>query len=170
MENRLVLENIELLRQSLDLLDRIDNGLYRTSVAAVSPSPVGSHLRHCLDFYRNFLTGHAVGRIDYDVRERNEAIALDRSVARIRIVETIDGLERLLRSNDRARLLVKLEGNGEDLLAWSWSSVKRELQFLLSHTIHHFALIAILLRLQGYEPGVEFGVAPSTLIDWRKSS
>jgi uncharacterized damage-inducible protein DinB len=41
--------------------------------------------------------------------------------------------------------------------------VGRELQFLASHTLHHYALIAALLRLQGVEPGEEFGVAPGTL-------
>jgi hypothetical protein len=48
------------------------------------------------------------------------------------------------------------------------STVARELQFLLSHTVHHYALIALILRLQGFEPGEEFGVAPSTLAHWRR--
>ncbi|MBP6670575.1 MAG: hypothetical protein KA180_14065, partial [Gemmatimonadales bacterium] len=46
---------------------------------------------------------------------------------------------------------------------WSDSSVKRELQFLVSHTVHHYALIKELLRREGFDPGAEFGVAPSTL-------
>jgi hypothetical protein len=37
------------------------------------------------------------------------------------------------------------------------------LQFLLSHTVHHFALMALILRAQGADPGDDFGVAPSTL-------
>jgi hypothetical protein len=49
------------------------------------------------------------------------------------------------------------------------SSVGRELLFLSSHTVHHWALVAALLRHQGIEPGVEFGVAPSTL-DHRRTS
>ena len=39
----------------------------------------------------------------------------------------------------------------------------RELLFLISHTVHHFALIAFMLRSFGIEPGDKFGVAPSTL-------
>src|SRR5262245_51244700 len=53
---------------------------------------------------------------------------------------------------------------------WSISSLKRELQFLLSHTTHHYALIALALRSRGFEPGSEFGVAPSTLRHWRKTA
>ena len=46
---------------------------------------------------------------------------------------------------------------------WSRSSLLRELQFALSHTVHHYAIIARQLRERGAEPGADFGVAPSTL-------
>lgn len=61
-----------------------------------------------------------------------------------------------------------LEGSSNS--DWSISSLKRELQFLLSHTIHHYSLIALALRLQGFEPGAAFGVAPSTLKNWRETA
>jgi len=37
------------------------------------------------------------------------------------------------------------------------------LQVLSSHTVHHFALIAMTLRLHGVEMEPGFGMAPSTL-------
>ena len=43
------------------------------------------------------------------------------------------------------------------------SSIGRELQILSSHTIHHFALIAMTLRAMGYHVDRDFGMAPSTL-------
>ena len=43
------------------------------------------------------------------------------------------------------------------------SSISRELQVLSSHTIHHFAMIAMTLRFHGIEIDPEFGMAPSTL-------
>jgi hypothetical protein len=43
------------------------------------------------------------------------------------------------------------------------SSISRELQVLSSHTVHHFALIAITLRMHGVEIESDFGMAPSTL-------
>jgi hypothetical protein len=54
---------------------------------------------------------------------------------------------------------VRAEG-GED---WLPSTISRELQALSSHTIHHFALIAVILRLHGIFLDPEFGVSPSTL-------
>jgi hypothetical protein len=58
----------------------------------------------------------------------------------------------------------------QDAACWGRSSAERELQFLLSHTVHHYALIALMLRTQGYEPGAEFGVAPSTLAYWKEAA
>jgi hypothetical protein len=44
--------------------------------------------------------------------------------------------------------------------------VTRELQFLASHTVHHYALIAHLARDRGVGVAPEFGVAPATLDYW----
>ena len=43
------------------------------------------------------------------------------------------------------------------------SSAGREFSFVLSHTIHHDALVGVIVRSLGREPPVEFGCAPSTL-------
>jgi hypothetical protein len=84
----------------------------------------------------------------------------------------IESLNRLSDVNDLKEIEVKLEGlsNDKGVSDWSRSSLLRELQFLLSHTIHHYSLIVLALRVQGFEPGVEFGVAPSTLKHWRKTA
>ena len=50
------------------------------------------------------------------------------------------------------------------------SSLARELQFLTSHTIHHFAVIALILRAMDVEVDREFGVAPSTLRYWTEAA
>ena len=43
-----------------------------------------------------------------------------------------------------------------------WSTVGRELVFVNSHTIHHQALIAVLLALRGDAVPDRLGFAPST--------
>jgi len=55
-------------------------------------------------------------------------------------------------------------------LVWCTSSVLRELDFLQSHTVHHYSLIAMLLRLHEIDPGEDFGVAPSTLKYWKEEA
>ena len=43
------------------------------------------------------------------------------------------------------------------------STLSRELQFLVSHTVHHDALIAAAARALGVATEPDFGIAPSTL-------
>ena len=46
---------------------------------------------------------------------------------------------------------------------WCASTGRRELQFLLSHSVHHYAIIAMICGQHEIEVPEGFGVAPSTL-------
>ena len=158
----LLAANLQVLQQGADLLRHIDDEQYTLTARPLFSYGVGSHLRHCLDFYQSFLAGIAQGRVDYDARERDERTAQARDFALARLARLTMSLPECLADTPVA-LRVRQDG-----LPWAVSSVERELQFLLSHTVHHFALIALILRLQGVEPGPEFGVAPATLEYWNR--
>jgi len=65
--------------------------------------------------------------------------------------------------NRQLRIKMAISADVKENTPLSDSTVRRELQYLQSHTIHHFALISMILRLQGLRPADDFGVAPSTL-------
>ena len=155
--------NIVYLKQGLDLLRALNDDTYTAAQPPYHDSSIGDHLRHCLEHYTSFLGGLDAGAIDYDTRARDVRIATSRLVATQTIRELIEHLQAIPR--DDKPLLVKMDSDqeAESAAPWSPSSVKRELQYLLAHTIHHYALIAVLLRLHGHEPDSDFGVAPSTL-------
>ena len=169
---RLVLDNVQLLEQGLALLEGLDDELYARPEPAVSSSGIGSHLRHVLDYYGRFLAGFAEGRLDYDERPREARIESEREFAAERVRALVDDLRAVAAGGAGAgRLAVKMDARDEDDAAppWSTSSVERELQFLSSHTVHHYALIAVILRLNGVQPEEGFGVAPSTQRYWKES-
>lgn len=169
--NELIADNMHLLEQGVALIERLDDQTYTTAHPQLALSGAGSHFRHCMDFYHAFLAGVNAGRINYDDRARNPLIETCRATAAAKLRALIDGLKRLRMDDHQRALQVTLENSGPgDAPVWSHSSLVRELQALLSHTTHHYAIIAIGLRLQGVEPGREFGVAPSTLEQWRKAS
>jgi len=170
--SQLIADNLAALQRAVDLLEQLDDALFNRTNSALALSSVGTHLRHCLDFYQNFLAGLATGRINYDQRARDERVEKSRSFATAKIKALIEGLSQLSVAVERRDLEVLLESPAAqpEASAWSRSSVKRELQFLLSHTLHHYSLIAVTLRAQGFEPGAEFGVAPSTLQYWSKTT
>lgn len=164
-----VAQNIHFLSQGADLLRHFDDNTYsRPTSDRPRAAGVGPHFRHCLDFYRSFLRDLESGRIDYDVRDRQPE--LESSVlAALATVESIMGdLITIDEAQaDREVAVHHDEVPGEDpATSWQPSTVGRELRFLASHTVHHYALIAHLARAQGIEPGEDFGVAPATLEFW----
>ena len=167
----LISAGVSVLGQARELLGRLPAPVYSSTAGLPVASGAGPHLRHCLDFFDALLDGLETGRVDYNLRERDEATERDPHRAIARIDATIARLEATS-APASTPLLVRAEGPADPLDSSSWgrSSLARELQFLSSHTVHHFALIALIVRLQGVEPGAEFGVAPSTLEAWRSAS
>jgi hypothetical protein len=171
--NQLTAGCVRALEQGLALIERLDDALYSGTGALPVQSGVGAHFRHCIDFFEGFLAGIASGRIDYDRRERDPLGARDRAFAATKLRIVISELRSLPVTHGHAGVLVSLEGDADyspGSTRWCRSTVSREIQFLLSHTVHHYALIALALRLRGFEPGEEFGVAPSTLKHWRSKA
>lgn len=155
---------VVLLRQGGRVISEIPDDVF---IAAASISPRGSiaaHFRHILDFYDCFLSGLGQLRVDYNQRERNLSLECSRSRSLQKIEQTINRLEQMRLTALTQHVLVSTE----NCSSWSRSSVLRELDFLLSHTVHHYSLIAMLLRIHEINPGDEFGVAPSTLNYWKQ--
>src|SRR5262245_46427302 len=149
--------NVALLKQGAELLERIDDAHYLRNDPLSPGRGIGPHIRHCLECYACFLRGLPKGRIDYVARGRGREVERDRAVAFREMHATIAALERLKRGAIVPTLAVRAEecGDGADE-DWTSSTPAREAQFLASHTIHHFAVVAILLRSAGIEPPADF--------------
>ena len=153
--------NRVLLHQGVAMLERLSDALYAEPWG--SWAPVGAQYRHILEHFRSFFAGVGDARVDYDARARDERIERDRGAALEATRECLAALDALDSVPDRP-LAVQMDGGaGDERPDWRPSSAGRELQFLCSHTVHHYALIKLLLEGSGVDLGVEFGVAPSTL-------
>lgn len=159
----LVQLNIEFLRQGRTLLEQLDDETYTACDPPVYHSGIGEHMRHILEHYEMFVDGLASGFIDYDARKRDVTVSSYCAAASER-VDAIIGALGAVEAVD-APIEVKLAASKFESRddPRSDSTVKRELQYLQAHTIHHFALIAMILRLRQVNVPAEFGVAPSTL-------
>jgi len=156
-------ENAALLESAVTLLEGLSPDGFATADPRCLGGSIGGHTRHCLEFYGCFLGGLGTGHIDYDARARSARIERELPHALEALRRTAARLRRTSWGHDTGKPLYVIENHDGGDTGWSLTSVGRELQFLLSHTIHHFALIAILLRLQGREVPESLGVAPSTL-------
>lgn len=154
------------LRQGIELIENLDDAGF-TRGEGRDRSSVGAHFRHNLDFAENFLRGLETGRLDYNRRERDLRIESDRAFAALRFREVVQKLENVTSELLGKKILVRSE-TVENL--WCESSGLRELEFLQSHTIHHYALIRIKLAADGIAVPPDFGVAPSTLEFWKSQT
>jgi uncharacterized damage-inducible protein DinB len=163
--------NIHYLQQGEKLVRNLTDEIFAECPRSPYRGGVGAQLRHCLDFYDCFLDGLDRGTIDYNARGRDTRLETDRDHALRKIRTICVALERLTPEQAGRSLDVRTEGATENSVECTRSSTARELQFLISHTIHHFALIAIMLELEGNQAArdqPDFGVAPSTLAHWKE--
>src|SRR5262245_52769648 len=164
-QSALVATNIRWLHQALRLLERLDDTVYSATAPGFAPHRAGAHLRHILEFYQCFLDGLDSSHIDYDSRRRDESIERSRHTASIAIRSIVHALDTRSELRDERIVWVRMEDAETSGVrdAFMESSISRELQVLSSHTVHHFALIAMTLRAHGVQMDPDFGMAPSTL-------
>jgi hypothetical protein len=153
--------NIQIITQLTDLLNDIDSAVYKDALRPLHYSTMGQHVRHITEFYLCLLKGHKTGVVDYDARERNLMIEIDKDFT-IEILENVIQDLRKLKSNKS--LILKSSFGGDEAMEIS-TSFFRELTYLIEHTIHHLAIIKI--GLNEVYPEIEipknFGVAHSTV-------
>lgn len=126
-----------------------------------SSGTVGEHVRHALDHARALLVLNESDDLTYDARLRGTAVETRADVAATEIERVCDELDDLGGAPDRPiRLhLIAEAGRSPSQLM---STLGREVAFVIQHTIHHCALIALLLERRGIGTPARFGYAPST--------
>ena len=159
-----------LLEDAQILLRGLPDEVYRASLLGVDGG-IGAQIRHCIDCSARLIAGIELGHVDYDRRQRDPRVTVDRRAALARLEELAAELRRRVGCAADRRLSVRQDepDRGEDE-GWVDSTLARELRFVASHLVHHFAIVALLLQSQGMNCPKEFGVAPATLGFRRRSA
>jgi uncharacterized damage-inducible protein DinB len=123
---------------------------------------IGEHVRHCLDHISALVGATALTALSYDRRERGTAVEHDPADALRLIMRLKAAVDRWgERSLDEPISVASmLTACGDSVTGWS--TLGRELAFVNSHTIHHQAMIAVLLSLAGLDMPDRLGLAPVT--------
>jgi uncharacterized damage-inducible protein DinB len=152
--------NITVVEQGVRLLGAISDASYRQRNPLCYNASAGGHIRHIIEHYQAFFRALNEAELDYENRVRDPLVENNRDHACELLESIVQRLGDLGPSLVNRIVLYRAETT--ECIATE-TSLLRELEFLLSHTIHHYALVAVMARLQGYEPEPTFGVAPSTL-------
>jgi hypothetical protein len=142
------------------------SALAAACIGADSPryvGPMGAHLRHVIEHYEALLFPARAGMVDYDARARDAELEATPSLALARL----QALNQALASCPAGELDQVLSVRGQIGVLGEFgfqarSSLGRELAFLASHTVHHFALLAGTCAQQGIATPEGFGKAPAT--------
>jgi len=149
---------IDELERGIAIIRSIDEDDFAIGLAG--ESSIGAHIRHNLDFVNAVVNGVEVRRVDYNARVRDRRIECEPEYAIAQMRVAVDRLSDLQQHQLTSLVMVRSEVDDE---IWHASSVLREIEFLHSHTVHHYALVAKLMAARGHATCKEFGVAPSTL-------
>jgi uncharacterized damage-inducible protein DinB len=151
-----------LLSELAALVGGLPAEVYCSRFAAPHSGSIGEHVRHCLDHVSALLLVDGSRTLSYDHRDRGTAVESDPAAAVRRMRHLQDALETwAMRSLDEPiRVASMLSADGDAVSGWS--TLARELAFVVSHTIHHQAMIGLLLATRGYAVPTRFGHAPST--------
>ena len=158
-----ILELRDHLEGLRDLLVTIPGDSYRVTPARVSGS-VGAHVRHCLDHATALLSYSPGGELTYDSRLRGTAVETDVRAA----IGEIKRLHLALSDLDPSHLdqpVVLRSMTRRDGSVFVKTTLGREVAFVIQHTIHHCAIIGLLLEQVGVRVPARFGYAPTTPVN-----
>lgn len=158
LNESLLQANVNALQEGLELLALLLPSQYTQGYTPAFHSTIGAHFRHVLEHYRCFIVQLNSGEICYDLRERDQLLESDFDYANQTINSLIDDLKQLSASdlNRSCSLRDQLASEAVN------TTVYRELLFLQSHTMHHYAIIGAMTRSFGAQPAEDFGVAIAT--------
>ena len=116
-----------------------------------SSGSIGAHVRHCLDHVSALERGLVSGELCYDLRERNTIVEHDPRLGDSRLRRAsarLGGYDDALLERP---LVLTAQVSDRGTTVRVPTTVGRELAFVISHTIHHSALVAVLLEQRDRE-------------------
>jgi hypothetical protein len=156
---------LDVLHQMRTMIARLDDMAYVMPPPGRTTGGVGGHVRHCLDHVNALLAGTCTGLCTYDRRRRGTDVETSRTAA---IDAVTDAMIRLLGLDARtleSEVFVETQLDPTGTTVVARSSVCREVAFVVSHTIHHNAIVAQMMQARGLEVAPRFGLAPATPLD-----
>ena len=154
---------INILAQAKTYLQSTTPCSYTQIISPQFTSSAGMHMRHILDHYFAIIVGLDTDIIDYDKRSRGGKIETNIDAA----LTLISEIELVLSSLSRQQLQQVIQLSTEVSVEFKQveivsSTLARELVFVGSHAIHHFAMIDQISKAQKLSTPAQFGIAPAT--------
>lgn len=165
----MITSQLEILEQARLYLKGVTQEDYVEIISPNFISSAGSHIRHIIDHYQSVISGLENNIIDYDFRLRGNKVEENPKLALERFDEIAAWMENLTSSelNQNVTLSTEVSTSNKEIQVVQ-SSLARELIFVGSHAVHHYAMITQISFAQSdknnsaSKANVTFGIAPAT--------
>ncbi len=158
MLNDLIHFNKKLLEDALNVLKLLDDTELACCPTPLHESSIGQHLRHIADHFSALIYSN-LETVDY--QHRNRFTRMETST--LAATHRFRTLKKDMTLIEQGACRINAETGYQAQSVVLDSTRERELAFVASHTIHHFALVALLLRALQKSPPENLGIAPATL-------
>ncbi len=162
---------IAIVSQAIDLLDDLSSHEYQKTLPPHFPSSIGAHMRHIVDHFTALLDGIETRHVNYNKRNRYNEVEQTPQYA----IEAFEKITKRLENIESSELDLQLSVTSEIDVQKSHSTtcsstVERELVFVSSHAIHHYALVKVMCAMQNKDIPKYFGYAPATITNINQSA
>jgi uncharacterized damage-inducible protein DinB len=160
--NKLIQNIQSTLVELNDVICQLEESQFSQSLPIFSGSSIGMHSRHIVEFFQCLLEQSLDNQqVNYDKRSRDLLLQTNLDYFSQAVETVISTLDTLSEARLKGPLSIVTDDTDEVMK----SSLNRELNYNLEHTIHHAALIkiGILNLMPNKELPKSFGVAPSTI-------
>lgn len=164
-----ILPLVELMSEMSQVVEGLTNEQFTRKPVGQFSGSIGGHVRHCLDHVLALIGAANSGCLCYDHRDRGTAVETDRCAALEAIDRTILALTALHVHPFDRQLALSAAISAEGQTVEVHTTLGREVVYVLSHTIHHNAMIGAMVKTLGGHTPPRFGYAPSTLIHLRQA-
>ena len=159
----MITSQIETLEQAKYFINQLSDSEYTAVLSPHFTGSAGAHIRHIVDHFLA-LKNNEHGVVNYNARHRFCAIESSKEVAIKAINEIQHWLENLSSTLLYQRVTVLSEVSVTQTLNYeTQSTYARELMFVSSHAVHHYAMLKLIASMQGVNIASNFGLAPATL-------
>ena len=166
-EERTCAASLTALDRALEEVAAVIAGLspdvYRARPLPDVSGSIGEHVRHCLDHIDALVSADRSSDLSYECRRRGTAVETEPAAA-LRAIQLLRINIAVGRWSAGAHepIFVSATMSRDGKVVTGMSTIAREMAFVLNHTIHHQATIALLASLQGCGVPDDFGYAHST--------
>lgn len=146
------------LHQLEFILHQLSDEEYAQAISLINNQTIGKHVRHIVEFFQCLLFSDEL--ICYDNRKRESLLETSVAYTLSCIKEIIEQIDQL--DLDKKIILKQLINQQTFQVQ---SSIGRELIYCIDHSIHHFAIIKMVLEelFPAIQIDENFGIAYSTL-------